>query len=60
MCVLCKHSSPRPYGLSDGFSDGRLPLGDDLLYPYLQSDDCAELNRHCPLSFLDVSPYTDD
>lgn len=46
--------------VKDSLSDGRVLQGDEKLYPYLVSDDCGELYRHCPLSLQNVSPYTDD
>lgn len=36
-----------------------IPEGDDDLYPYLKSNDCEELDKHCPISIMDISPYTD-
>ncbi|EAU77055.1 AGAP002978-PA [Anopheles gambiae str. PEST] len=32
----------------------RLPEGDDEYFPYLTADDCSELDRHCPISQLDM------
>uniref|UniRef100_A0A182VEV7 Uncharacterized protein n=1 Tax=Anopheles merus TaxID=30066 RepID=A0A182VEV7_ANOME len=32
----------------------RLPEGDDEYFPYLTADDCSELDRHCPITQLDM------
>lgn len=36
-----------------------IPKGDDELYPYLNSNNCEELEKHCPISLMNISPYTD-
>lgn len=40
-------------------SANSIPKGDEELYPYLNSNDCDELEKHCPISLTDISPYTD-
>uniref|UniRef100_A0A182NDU8 Uncharacterized protein n=1 Tax=Anopheles dirus TaxID=7168 RepID=A0A182NDU8_9DIPT len=32
----------------------RLPEGDDKYFPYLSANDCKELDRHCPITQLDM------
>uniref|UniRef100_A0A182JQ01 Uncharacterized protein n=1 Tax=Anopheles christyi TaxID=43041 RepID=A0A182JQ01_9DIPT len=32
----------------------RLPQGDDEYFPYLTANDCNELDRHCPITQLDM------
>lgn len=49
------HSAPTTYSGSNS-----LPEGDDERFSYLKSDNCDELNEHCPLSLLNISQYTDD
>ncbi|XP_021709864.1 uncharacterized protein LOC110679479 [Aedes aegypti] len=41
---------------TDDTSNGSssLPQGDEIYFPYLTSDDCAELDRHCPISQLEI------
>ncbi|XP_053671733.1 uncharacterized protein LOC128721945 [Anopheles nili] len=36
-------------------SSNSLPEGDDEYFPYLTADDCRELDRHCPISQLDMA-----
>lgn len=50
------HRSNAP-GSDDSSSIGSsnsLPEGDDEYFPYLTADDCSELDRHCPISQLDM------
>ncbi|KAG4065082.1 hypothetical protein HA402_007479 [Bradysia odoriphaga] len=49
--------SNRRKDFTSGFNS--LPKDDDKLYPYLKSNDCEELDSHCPLSLLNLTPYTD-
>ncbi|XP_050071215.1 uncharacterized protein LOC126559143 [Anopheles maculipalpis] len=35
-------------------SSNSLPEGDDEYFPYLTANDCKELDRHCPISQLDM------
>lgn len=37
-----------------------LPEGDDKEYPYLKSEQCDELEHHCPLSLLQMTSYYDN
>ena len=36
-----------------------LPPGDASEYPFLTSENCAELEQHCPMSLLEMTSYTD-
>jgi hypothetical protein len=35
------------------------PVGDEKKHPYLNSNDCEELDRHCPMRLMEMSSYTD-
>uniref|UniRef100_A0A182QSA4 Secreted protein n=1 Tax=Anopheles farauti TaxID=69004 RepID=A0A182QSA4_9DIPT len=44
-------------------SSNSLPEGDDKYFPYLTANDCNELDRHCPITQLDmdhVEPVSSD
>lgn len=44
---------------NDEYNTNSLPKEDGDEYPYLKSDDCDELEKHCPLSLLEMTTYTD-
>ncbi|XP_052890954.1 uncharacterized protein LOC128299124 [Anopheles moucheti] len=39
-------------------SSNSLPEGDDEYFPYLTANDCKELDRHCPITQLDMDGVT--
>ncbi|XP_062555466.1 uncharacterized protein LOC134220423 [Armigeres subalbatus] len=41
---------------TDATSNGSssLPQGDEIYFPYLTSNNCTELDQHCPISQLDI------
>ncbi|XP_058117976.1 uncharacterized protein LOC131284674 [Anopheles ziemanni] len=40
-------------------SSNSLPQGDEEYFPYLTANDCEELERHCPISQLDMDRLED-
>ncbi|XP_052863498.1 uncharacterized protein LOC128270133 [Anopheles cruzii] len=51
--VFRSHDSPGSDDSSIGSSNS-LPEGDDKYFPYLTADDCQELDRHCPITQLQM------
>lgn len=52
VCCVSSHSAAATDASSTGSNS--LPEGDESYFPYLKSGDCEELDRHCPISQLEV------
>ncbi|ETN57718.1 hypothetical protein AND_010710 [Anopheles darlingi] len=51
--LIFRSNSPDPDDSSIGSSNS-LPEGDDKYFPYLTANDCRELDRHCPITQLEM------
>lgn len=53
------HSTNRNRPAIEVLTNNSLPNDDNERYPYLNNNDCDELGKHCPLSLMELTPYTD-
>uniref|UniRef100_A0A904A3R1 Secreted protein n=1 Tax=Anopheles quadriannulatus TaxID=34691 RepID=A0A904A3R1_ANOQN len=52
--LIFRSNAPGSDDSSSIGSSNSLPEGDDEYFPYLTADDCSELDRHCPITQLDM------